>query len=720
MHKYGLMVLLLSIVFIAGFDNDETTWIIEVDGNPHEIKKEIEQKAPLLKIVEVYEKVFNGLAIQGPVKEFERLEKVDAIVNRHPVVSYRANDNINQSVPFIKQDQLNRNTIPYTGKGVKVGVVDTGIDYTHPDLKGNYRGGFDVVDFDDDPMETVGDGATLHGTHVAGVIGANGEMQGIAPDVELYGYRALGPGGVGNSVQVIAAIEEAVNDGMDVINLSLGNDVNGPDWPTSVAVNKAVDLGVVVVVAAGNSGPDPWTVGSPATATEAIAVGASTPPMKTPLLYERKKDRFIYMQPLMGAKPWDLKKKYPIVDGGIGDKPVADARGKIVLMKRGTVPFTEKAKVAAESGAVALIIYNNEKGMFQGALTETDLPIPVVAVSNKDGKWLRSNVTGDEWLETRYADSVDQLAPFSSRGPVTANWSIKPDIVAPGVAIMSTVPGGYQSLQGTSMAAPHIAGIAALIKEAHPEWGPKEVKTAMLSTADPLKDGKGIYYQPTEQGMGKVDVASAIKPKLNIEPSQLNFGRMNSNFPKKTIKVNLTNKSEDQQSVQVIRPMQKIGLRWHLPKSFTLAPGETNRIEIALQVQPQFLDKGLQQGWIEFKVGKEKVKLPYLFMMENSDYPRAMGFEIAEAEFNSKAYDYRFYLPEDADHVSVDLYRTDTLTHVAELFELDATQKGVVEGSIKARDIPEDGMFVAVISIERDKEHYSYASPVLFDRKTRS
>jgi len=103
-------------------------------------------------------------------------------------------------------------------------------------------------------METTKVGATLHGTHVAGIIAANGRMQGVAPEADIYAYRALGPGGQGTTEQVIEAIERAVEDGVDIINLSLGNSVNGPDWPTSEALDKAVELGVVAVTSNGNSG----------------------------------------------------------------------------------------------------------------------------------------------------------------------------------------------------------------------------------------------------------------------------------------------------------------------------------------------------------------------------------------------------------------------------------------------------------------------------------
>ncbi|MFG6119456.1 S8 family serine peptidase [Thalassobacillus sp. B23F22_16] len=714
-----LILFCVTFIILLGFeqpeDKEEVTRIIEVDGDPHFVKRDIERMLPRLEVMAVYDTVFNGIAVKGKPAHLSKLSKIEAIVNQHPVQTYRTMDeNLNESVPFLLQENREKRTVPFTGKGVKVGVIDTGLDYTHPDLAANYKGGFDVFDFDDDPMESTEESPTIHGTHVAGVIGANGKMKGIAPDAELYGYRALGPGGFGTSVHVIAAMEEAVKDNMDIINLSLGNDVNGPDWPTSVAVDKAVELGTTVVVAAGNTGPDDWTVGSPATATKAITVGASTPPLKIPVLIDRFAKKEIPLIPMMGSTDWKLDKRYQLVYGGLGDKPIENAQGKIVVMKRGKVPFTEKAELAEKNGAIALIVYNNEAGEFQGTIDDGSINIPVVAVSEEDGEWLKQQSDSPKagWVDTEYVDIVDSLAPFSSRGPVTANWAIKPDILAPGVAINSTIPGGYQELQGTSMAAPHIAGVAALIKEAHPEWQPEDIKTALLSTATPLKNKKGHLLAPTEQGMGKVNVPSAVEPKLQIEPAQLNFGRFNSSFPKKKIKVQIKNTSKSSQKVHFSLPKKKHGLIWDLPKAFTLAPEQSKSIEIGLNVTPAFLDKGLHQGWIRMAVPDQTFDLPYLFMMETSDYPRAMGFEIAVSDFDSSTYDYQFYLPEDADNVKVDLYNPDTLMHERTLFELSDQQQGVVEGELSSQEIGKDGRYIAVITVENENKHYSYGVPV--------
>ena len=189
-------------------------------------------------------------------------------------------------------------------------------------------------------METKGtvNQTTFHGTHVAGIIAANGNLKGVAPEAEIYAYRALGPGGAGDTEQVLLAIDAAIEDGVDVLNLSLGNNVNGPDLPISLALNKAVDLGIVAVTSSGNSGPDVWSVGSPGTTEKAISVGASTPPMKVPYLVyglgTEKKE--VSLTPIQGAKDWSLASSEEMVDGKLGEKKdLKHASGKIVLIQRG-------------------------------------------------------------------------------------------------------------------------------------------------------------------------------------------------------------------------------------------------------------------------------------------------------------------------------------------------------------------------------------------------
>src|SRR5699024_3623971 len=130
---------------------------------------------------------------------------------------------------------------------------------------------------------------------------------------DLYAYRALGPGGAGTSVQVIAAMEEAVKDGVDVMNLSLGNTVNGPDYPTSKAVNEAARQGVAVIVANGNTGPENWTVGAPATAMDAMSVGAYQGKQEQLFLKEPKSNKEVKLTPVQTGVPWNLERDDEVV-----------------------------------------------------------------------------------------------------------------------------------------------------------------------------------------------------------------------------------------------------------------------------------------------------------------------------------------------------------------------------------------------------------------------
>ncbi|UOR11255.1 S8 family serine peptidase [Halobacillus amylolyticus] len=734
MGKISALVLLLALA-TAGFSNqadpiqptrpellkdqpepsEEVTIIVELDESPKAFASQIETRLPRLEIVATYTTIFQGVAIKGEAEELEKLARLDTVVNQYPVRTYTTTLTPQAEKTQTLTTDVVRSQTSFTGEGVKVGVIDTGVDYTHPDLTANYRGGFDVVDFDQDPMETMGQlGATMHGTHVSGIIAADGEMKGVAPDAELYVYRALGPGGSGSSVQVIAAIEQAVEEGMDVINLSLGNTVNGPDWPTTKAVNKAVELGTTVVVAAGNSGPASWTVGSPGTSQKAITVGAASLPGTQPVLTLPGQDRKVGVQLLQGSVPWTFTKKYPLIDGGTGENGVPPASGKIVVMKRGVVPFGVKTRLAYEQGAVGVIIYNNEEGQFQGMMNGKEIPIPVATVSKEDGEWLLEHgVEENQWLETTMKQMDHGIAPFSSRGPVTTNWTVKPDILAPGVQIISTVPGGYQPLQGTSMAAPHVAGVAALIKEAHPDWTPAQIKHSLMTTADLLIQKKGQPYPPTAQGAGYIDTEAAINPDLWIEPGALNFGRIKNNFFREKVMVTLHNKGDNSQTISVPEPESSNGITWMTPQTVELEPNEKVEVPIELSVSKAFVEAGVHQGYVTLKSDDQAYEIPYLFMMEGADYEKVSGFELYQDWQTSKDLSYRFHLTEAVDQLTVDLYRAGTMLHQGTLFELEEPEAGMVEGEVDRGFKGElGGAYIAVVTVTKDKKTSTTTFPV--------
>ena len=699
-------------------EEDQESIIIEVEGDPGEQKTYLETYYPSIKVVAVYEKLFNGLALQAAPEKFEKISDLDFIKAMHTVQTYEAVSGLSSNATKKTSNTVipsDLNTTKYTGKGVKVGVIDTGIDYEHPDLTKNYMAGYDLIDLDDDPMETQPEQGipTLHGTHVAGIIAANGDLQGVAPDAEIYSYRALGPGGMGTSIQVIAAMERALEDGVDVMNLSLGNAINGPDYPTSMAVNRAIDLGVSVVIANGNNGPDDWTVGAPATASKALAVGATASPQQIPFLYEPKADKTLALYPMQGSVPWDLDKSYAVMNGKEAGESV---RGKIALIQRGKIPFSEKAKRAEEAGAVAVVIHNNEDGMFQGMIENEEDPIniPVAAMTKQEGEWLIKEMEDNPLhVETTYKETELDIADFSSRGPVTINWHIKPDILAPGTNIRSTVPGGYQELQGTSMAAPHVTGVIALIKEAHPNWTNEQIFGAIKTTGMQMQD-KHIPVEPTIQGMGLIQPNKAIETNTIIENPQLIFGKMDTFRQTKKVNVSVENTSNKMQKYSFDIPMKQTGMSWNLPQSFTLKKGEKKTIPVELSITTALLDEGVHQGWLTLNQEDEKYQLPYLFVNKTADNPKAMGFNFSLKPFSDDIFLYQLYVTEPAKRVTVDLYDPNSLMYVRTLLETEELEVGMNEGQIKQSEVGEPGEYKALITIYLESGKYESYETILY------
>ncbi|MCP3738263.1 S8 family serine peptidase [Rossellomorea sp. BNER] len=460
------------------------------------------------------------------------------------------------SNPYLGIDRLHHEGL--TGEGIKIGVIDTGIDYNHPDLADAYVRGYDFVDNDNDPMETTYEDwektrkpefvsghayYTQHGTHVAGIIAGQGRNNsdysttGVAPDADIYGYRVLGPYGGGTTENVLKGIDQAVKDGMDIINLSLGASINDPYFPTSVAVNNAVISGVTTVVAAGNSGDEAYTLGSPASSALALTVGASDVPLDL-VTYEGQLASHSVNLQIIGKHYSDKLEdfegqKLPILEVGLGkssDYTGKNVEGKIALVSRGEISINDKIKYAKLNGAEAIFIYNNEEGHIPYYLGENKDFIPTFSLSKSDGEALLEKLsTTDEFLFGKIGSITtegNRLADFSSRGPSRTNYDIKPEVTAPGVGVQSTVPSymvnpedmdnyeyAYQRLSGTSMAAPQVAGMAALLLESDPDLQPEDVKTIFMNTADPLNGDYSVF----EVGAGRVDPYEAIHSSMKFQ-----------------------------------------------------------------------------------------------------------------------------------------------------------------------------------------------------------
>lgn len=418
----------------------------------------------------------------------------------------------------------------FDGKGIKVAVIDTGVDYNHPDLlgfgpNGKVIGGFDFIENDDTPLDTNG-----HGTEVAGIISANGNIKGIAPETKILAYRVSDTGDSVPSDLIVKAIQKAIEDGADIINLSLG--VNRTNDKIEDAINYAVKRGVVVVAAAGNSGPDLRTIGSPGKDPHAITVGATYNNITASLVATLDIDgKRFQVLPMVGIKRLDGPITADIVFGKYGrpsDLADIDANGKILLIERGSdtkdelVYFSEKEKNSANAGAKAIIVYNNEPGIFLGDLkNKQEGPdyaprIPAVSISREDGLVLKA------MLENRTVGTInafyhpDFVSFFSSRGPVSPFY-MKPDLVAPGVFVNTTsIENRYNLTSGTSFAAPHVSGAIAILLQKNPNLTPQEVKSIISTTADPVSDTFGTPFPQEISGIGRLNVTKAFDANLII------------------------------------------------------------------------------------------------------------------------------------------------------------------------------------------------------------
>ncbi|SCC60244.1 S8 family serine peptidase [Bacillus mycoides] len=657
-----------------------------------------------VKVTREYKNAINGVAMTLPgvaVQELiqsgvvKRIFKDYEVKVEPPVETKETKETIQpkmaDSIPQIGVDKLHAENI--TGKEIKVGVLDTGVDYNHPDLKGAYKGGYDFVDNDADPMETTYEDwikagkptspgyvyYTNHGTHVAGTIAAQKKnnadyaVKGVAPDVDLYAYRVLGPWGGGNTAGILAGIDKAIADGMDVINMSLGAQTNDPLYATSVATNNAMLSGVVTVVAAGNAGPNEKTLGSPGTAALGISVGASDAAMSIPTFSASvSNEKFENMQLLGKDFPDKLEdfggQSLPIVFAGLG-KPAdftgKDLNGKIALIQRGEITFDEKIKNAKSAGAKAVIVYNNADGQISAYLGEGVGLIPSFRLSKADGERLKALGEVSFKFETLSNTKTegDHLADFSSRGPVNGNYDIKPDVVAPGVSVFSTAPeyindpqdginygNAYVRLSGTSMASPHVAGTAALILQEHPEYTPFDVKAALMNTSDDLNGKNSVY----EVGAGRIDAYQAVHTDTSIkvldktkniengniveideQTGSIMFGRHFKQGDKPieaSKKVTVQNNGKEEKSFKVeveyhdertgIQDVVKNGVQVEVPASITVASGQSQELEPKITI-PTSAKTGRYEGYIHVTNANnpaETYQIPFAVMVTEKGF----------------------------------------------------------------------------------------------------
>ena len=533
------------------------------------------------------------------------------------------------------------------GEGIKVAIVDTGIDATHPCFDDSgYPAQTQLGDttFTNNKvivakvfnMKTPGRGYTpeainAHGTHVAGTVACNYltpatvegvdipyDMSGVAPRALLGNYNVF-PADVTNahSEDIIDALEAAYADGFDVANMSLGGGASGIQDLLGMAVNNLDVANMVVAVAAGNSGqgntvpphllaPGHYTIESPGSAARALTAGAST------------------VGHFLGAEVTDDTNPASFA-AAVGDfGPTADATGplsanlgtyctgggtltgQIALINRGTCTFSTKIRNAQTAGAVGAVIVNNVFGppISMGSDGTPDQPtIPGVMVSLSDQASLNGR-TGNTFTihsDLAYvfdAASNDFMAGFSSQGPTDVDFRVKPDVVAPGVNVLSSIPmsqcdsavdpnGCFAFFQGTSMATPHLAGSAAVVKGQHPTWTAAQIRSAIVNTADQdvLKNSNGTTATDVNViGSGRENLLSAVNSVVALDPVSVSFGAVPSGSGQtQTFVLTLTNLSGGPATFDVAVGAGGGGVAFSVaPASVSLVAGASGTVTVTM------------------------------------------------------------------------------------------------------------------------------------------
>ena len=635
-----------------------------------------------------FDTLLNALVVRVPPGRLEALRKLPGIRSVSRERHFRPA--LNTSVPFIGARQVwGTGAAGGTGRGVRIGIVDSGIDYLHaafggagdPDAYTNndptriepgtfptakVTGGHDFVgdDYDSggvhgstipqpdpDPLDPAANG---HGTHVAAIAAGVGVLAGggayggpytadldltafsmgpgVAPEAELHAYKVFGKGGTTAFAILVQALERTLDpnqdgrfdDRMDVVNLSLGAAFGDGDAsaPEVEAVNRLSQFGVVVVVAAGNDGNTRFICGSPGIASRAITVansiddGASfigvrvTAPPEVAGEYSAVEARFT--PPLASLEP--VTAPVALAEPSIACEPLDNAEvldGRIALMDRGGCFFVDKIRRAEAAGARGAVIINNVDGPpfeMGGQGDTTDIRIPAVMISREDGDRLRDALAGEVILTLAAFDAMarpdlaDQLSETSSRGPSSVDARLKPDLAAPGTGILSARAGSGSdrtSLSGTSMAAPHVAGSAALLRGRHPDWSAEDIKAALMNTALPIGLPGGSPYPVTRIGAGRVQMVPALETLLTVTTQSsggevaMTFGSLRMSQPDSQIReLRVVHRGPDTVSIR-IAVTQDFGTPGialvPLTESLELGPHESRTVTMRLDVTPQDL-----------------------------------------------------------------------------------------------------------------------------------
>jgi minor extracellular serine protease Vpr len=536
------------------------------------------------KVKNRYQRVLNAVVVTIPANRVPALAAINGVKSVHAVTEQTIDNT--RAIPAVGASTVWSGVgggPALHGEGVKIGIIDTGLDYTHADFGGpgtpaayqaalatdtappdptmvgcatcRVKGGTDLVGDaytgsntpvpDSNPLD-----CNSHGTHVAGTAAGSGVLAdgstftgpydentigshswnvgpGAAPEADIYSIRVFGCSGSTNNSVVISALEWASANGMQVVNLSLGSPFGGNDSAEIEAMDNLSKSGTIVVAAAGNQGPNPYLVGAPGTATTAISVAATSLQLFSSI--ELGSGATVSAVQTDDVPPTNLG-TLPVVvlpngAGGISlgcdptEYQIPEVVGALVVVARGVCARVDRAIYAQQAGAAAVVMVNNGAGYppYDGSITvnpDTSVPfhvtIPFLGVQLSDGATLLAAAVSTAQVTS--GGSAQPIASFSSGGARNGDSALKPDVAAPGEAIISAGMGtGTGSLNdsGTSMASPLTAGVAALVRQAHPSW--KKVanwKAAIVNTAS--ADGV-TGYQTRNAGAGLLQAIPGVE-----------------------------------------------------------------------------------------------------------------------------------------------------------------------------------------------------------------
>ncbi|KAH6897537.1 peptidase [Coprinopsis sp. MPI-PUGE-AT-0042] len=558
------------------------------------------------------------------------------------------------------------------GSGVKVAIIDTGIDYRHPFLGGAFGAGKKVIggyDFvgdnydgfntpvpDDDPFDCYG-----HGTHVAGIVGTSPGnpygIVGVAPEASLLAYRIFGCTGSVTDDIIIASLIRAVNDGADVLNLSLG----GPNgWTTgagAVVASRIAETGKIVVISAGNDGTQgAWYASEPATGQNVISVGSfenSVIGTQKANLIGGDRNEILYFSfrslPIEGEWPlYVVSNDTTNPADACNPLPAStpDLSKFVSIIRRGTCPFAQKLANIAVFGGNKALFYDNGGGPTSVSVAN----FTVALVSAEDGAYLVEQKAAGVDVKVSFPQGgaatsypnprAGLMSSFSSFSP-TYDFFFKPAVSAPGGNILSAYPtalGTYAVLSGTSMAAPFTAGSAALLLQHKGKTAAigKAARTIFQTTAQTVRstqEENGLPQTVTQAGAGLINVYDALFSTTTVSPGQLVLNDTANFKPIHTVSITNSGKSAKRYKLSHIAagtaltnsilpatgpvPLSPNAARVVIaPSELTIPPGQTRQVRLTF-LPPTGIDRSrfpVYSGFVTIDSGSEVKRVSYLGM----------------------------------------------------------------------------------------------------------